>query len=110
MLTLKYQSTQRGPVYQFVLESSANFLSQDLALIAYSSSEKDIPNNFTQISALSLRTLRYVQGNINGTSSKPGLTMMSANFNDSEVNRSLQDSEPTIKFIYIYVINIDEAH
>ena len=87
MLTLKYQSTQRGPVYQFVVESSANFLSRDLALIAYSSSEKGLPNNFTHISAHLLSSFRYVQGNIQGTSSKPGLTMLAANFDDSQVNR-----------------------
>eukprot|EP01032_Pedospumella_encystans_P012235 gene12235-14168_t len=97
MLTLKYQPTQRGPVYQFVVESSANFLSRDLALIAYSSSEKGIPNNFTHITAQSLSFLRYVQGNIQGTSSKLGLTT-AANFDDSQM-KLIRDQDITITLL-----------
>ena len=85
MLTLKYQPTQRAPYYFFQVESSANFLCKDLSIIAYPTKDSKLGDNFTQLSAQALSSMKYVVGIIVQSSSKDGFTMLGASFDDSQV-------------------------
>lgn len=87
MLTLKYQGKQRGPQYFFQIESSVNFLSKDLVIIAYNSS--GFQENFSNINEQSLNALKYVVGTIFTSYSQSGYTMMAASFSNAEVILSI---------------------
>lgn len=84
MLTLKYQGKQRGPQYFFQVESSVNFLSKDLVIIAYNTSGS--LENFSQITPQGLESFKYVVGSIFSSFTQPKYTMLAASFTDSDVS------------------------
>jgi hypothetical protein len=84
MLTLKYQSQQSGPQYYFQIESSLNFLSKDLVIIAYSSS--GTRENIPHIGQDRLSSFKYAVGSIFTSFSQPAYTMLAASFSVPEVS------------------------
>lgn len=88
MLTLKYQGKQRGPQYFFQVESSVNFLSKDLVVIAYSSS--GALENFTHVTHDQLSSIKYAVGTIFTSFSQPAYTMLASSFNIPEVQYQLK--------------------
>ena len=85
MLTLKYPSTQRGPSFIIQVESSFNFLSKDLHLIAYRRSEKALSNNFVNVTAEQLQLVDFVRGTILKTTTKAERTIIGVTFQDDNV-------------------------
>jgi hypothetical protein len=83
MLTLKYQSKQPGPQYYFQVESSVNFLSKDLVIIAYCSSGTH--EDFPSMAQDSLPLVMYAVGSVFTSFSQPAYTMLAASFNVTEV-------------------------
>jgi hypothetical protein len=83
MLTLKYQNKQPGPQYFFQIESSVNFLSKDLVIIAYSS--PGTHENFPSMAQDRLPSFKYAVGAVFTSFSQPAYTMLAASFNVAEV-------------------------